>query len=62
MSSLTRRLQICGLKRLGYRRADYRIAKNAAGGEVRITVARGGLILNADGEGVGYRWPRAAVA
>lgn len=61
MSSMTRRMQIRGLKRLGYRRCKFRVAKNADGEEQRIPVARGGLIVNADGGRVGYRWPRPAL-
>ena len=62
MSSMTRRMQIRGLKRLGFSRTDFRIVKNAAGEESRVAVSRGGLITDADGQRVGYRWPQVAVA
>lgn len=58
MSSMTRRMQIRGLKRLGYLRTNYRVAKNADGEEQKIRVPRGGVILNSDGARIGYRWPR----
>lgn len=61
MSSLTRRMQIRGMKRLGYVRTKFRFAKNDNGEEQKIRVARGGMILNADGERIGYGWPRQAV-
>lgn len=61
MSSMTRRMQIRGLKRLGYLRTNYRVAKTADGEEQKIRVPRGGLILNSDGAAVGYRWPRPAL-
>lgn len=57
MSSLTRRLQIRGLKGLGYRRAKYRIDPQGR----KFSVARGGVILNPEGERIGYRWPRRAI-
>lgn len=61
MSSLTRRMQIRGMKRLGYVRTKFRFAKNAKGEEQKIRVARGGMIMNANDERVGYSWPRRAV-
>lgn len=61
MSSLTRRMQIRGMKRLGYRRTKYRVAKGLDGQVRLVEVARGGLILNPNNEAVGYGWPRRAV-
>ena len=60
MSSLTRRMQIRGLKTLGYRRTKYRIEKDLRGRERPVRVSRGGLILDPNDQRVGYRWPRAA--
>lgn len=61
MSSLTRRMQIRGMKRLGYVRSKFRVEKNADGEVRKIRVARGGLIVNPEGGRVGYRWPRPAL-
>lgn len=60
MSSLTRRMEIRGLKARGLYRTKFRYTKNEKGQEVRLRVARGGMIHNGLGDRVGYRWPRIA--
>lgn len=60
MSSLTRRMEIRGLKARGYARTPYRIVKDVLGRERPVRVARGGLILGPEPalSPIGYRWPR----
>ena len=57
MSSLTRRIQIRQLKKLGWLRAPYVLKKNAHGNIVKEPVSRGGLILDSNNNPFGYRWP-----
>jgi len=61
MSSLTRRMQIRGMKRRGFFRTPFRIERDADGQQRPVRVKSGGLILNPFGALVGYRWPRSAV-
>lgn len=60
MSSLTRRLEIRGMKACGFARTHYKLLRDVTGTERPVHVSRGGLILNSDDEPVGYHWPRAA--
>lgn len=60
MSSLTRRLQIRGLKRSGLRRMPYRLVTEPDGTIAKRQVKRGGIILDREDEPIGYRWPRIA--
>jgi len=57
MSSLPRRMQIRGMKSLGYRRTCYRIQKGIDGRERPVPVPRGGLILDPADNPIGYHWP-----
>lgn len=60
VSSLTRRLQIRGLKARGFARTPFRLAKEPDGTMTPQRVKRGGLILDPANEPIGYRWPRIA--
>ena len=62
MSSLTRRMQIRGLKARGSVRTKYRVAVGDDGQPTLKPVRRGGLIIDPQDEPVGYRWPRRAQA
>lgn len=62
MSSLPRRMQIRALKRLGYGRTRYALRRDAEGVMRPVAVSRAGIILDADDNIVGYRWPTIRAA
>lgn len=58
MSNLPRRMQIRALKRLGYGRTRYALRRDVEGVMRPVAVSRAGIILDANDNIVGYRWPK----
>lgn len=70
MSSLVRRMQIRDLKRQGYERTKFGIARDDDGKAIvahdgspeLVPVRNGGLISDPRGKFIGTRWPRRLAA
>lgn len=60
MSSLARRMEIRGLKAMGFKRRKYRVVRLPDGQVEYRPVSRGGIIEDSQGQAIGYRWPRLA--
>ncbi len=62
MSSLARRVQIRALKRSGYRRSRFKLARREDGHLHMVPAPRAGLVLDPKGNILGRYWPGAARA
>lgn len=58
MSSLARRMEIRGLKAMGFKRRKYRAVRWPDGRVEHRRVPRAGMIEDPLGRPIGYRWPR----
>ena len=58
MSSMIRRMEIRRMKKIGFVRSKFAFRRDKDGKLQRVFARRGGMILNPDGDAIGYNWPK----